>query len=283
MTGKPAAADPSEANGILRPRRADVVASYDLGVARYDELWSPVILPAAVTLVPWLSLGDGDVVLDVGGGTGALTPVIRSAAPAASVVVLDASVGMLRVAHHRRGVPAAQADAMLMPVVSDTVDAVVLAYVLFHLADPLAALVETARVLRPGGRVGTATWRWERTERAQTIWDEALRDAGVPPLPPRRVDSQLDNPDGLRRLVDAAGLRVERVWTERLARVWNAESFWALTTGCGQTRQRLASVDPALSDLLLQRFRATLDALEPEAFRWEGEVLCAIATKPRWP
>jgi hypothetical protein len=59
----------SEAASPTRPCRADVVASYDLGVEAYEKLWSPVILPAAVALVPWLGLGVGSVVADIGTGT----------------------------------------------------------------------------------------------------------------------------------------------------------------------------------------------------------------------
>src|SRR5690348_7064345 len=115
----------------VRPCRADVIASYDLGVERYEQLWSPVILPAAVALVPWLGVGDRNTVLDVGAGTGALVGAIRSATPTATVMALDASSHMLRVAHVQRGMPAIQADAMALPVADETVHIVVLAYVLF--------------------------------------------------------------------------------------------------------------------------------------------------------
>lgn len=40
----------------MLPCREDVTVSYDLGVSRYEKLWSPVILPAAVALTPWLGL-----------------------------------------------------------------------------------------------------------------------------------------------------------------------------------------------------------------------------------
>jgi SAM-dependent methyltransferase len=263
-----------------RPSRADVVASYDLGVDRYEQLWSPVILPAAVALVPWLRLGARGIVLDAGAGTGALVNAIRSAAPTARVIALDASSQMLRIAHSQRGAPAVQADAMVLPLADEAVDAVVLAYVLFHLADPLAALKEAARVVRPGGRVGTVTWASERAGRAQAAWNDALANAGVPPLPPRRVDAGLDNPEGLGALLRAAGLTPERIWPERLRRQWDPASFWALAAGSGVNRLRLGLIDPDARSALLTRLRAQLNELGSEDYLWEGEVICAVGSKP---
>ena len=262
-----------------RPRRADVTASYDLGVERYEQLWSPVILPAAATTVPWLGLADRSLVLDVGGGTGALAPVLRSAAAGVSVVAVDASAEMLRVAH-RRGVAAVRADAMALPVADRSADAAVLAYVLFHLADPLAALREAWRVLRPGGRVATVTWAVDQAAGAQAVWDQTMADAGTPTPPVRRVDAGLDSADAIERLLVDAGFVPQRVWPCALSRQWDLESFWALASGSGAARQRLAALDSGARPRLLGQLRARLAGLGPEDFYWEGEVVCAIAAKP---
>jgi SAM-dependent methyltransferase len=262
-----------------RPSRADVTVSYDLGVERYDQVWSPVILPAAIALLPSLGLVEGAVVLDVGTGAGALAPAIRDVAPGVSVVGVDASIQMLRVARSQRAVPVARADAMMLPVAATSVDAVVLAYVLFHLPDPAAALVQARQALRPGGRVGTVTWASERPEGAQKLWDRTLADAGVPPLPPRRSDAGLDSVDAMGRTLRAGGLTPVRLWTEKLCRQWDPGSFFALASRAGTSRQRLAGLDPAARSSLLDGLRARFDRLPPEAFWWEGEVICAVAAK----
>ena len=280
MSGSTAEGGAVSARAPLRPRRADVTASYDLGVERYEELWSPVILPAAEALVPLLELSSESVVLDVGGGTGALSGAIRSAASAARVVVIDASIEMLRVAKGRRAVPAVQADAVLLPTAGAVADAVVLAYVLFHHPDPLAALEEATRSLRPAGRVGTVTWASERDEGAYRVWDDALAEAGAPTPPLRRVDVGLDSPEAVRSLLDAAGLVPERVWRHHLSRQWGPQSFWNLLAGSGAQRQRLDLIDPQTRCDLLADVRARFDELPPEDFWWEGEVICAVARKP---
>jgi SAM-dependent methyltransferase len=218
-------------------------------------------------------------VLDVGAGTGALVPAIRAAAPGVSVVGVDASMEMLRVAHSVRSLPAVRGDAMSLPVAATTVDTVVLAYVLFHLPNPGVALTDARRVLRPGGRVGTVTWASEQAEGAQKLWDEALTAAAAPPLPPRRVDWGLDSAEAIDRTLRAAGFTPERVWSERLPRQWDAQSFFALASTVGPGRQRLAGLSPVARSQLLRQLRKRLDQLPSAEFLWEGTVICAVAAK----
>jgi len=265
--------------GQPRPRRTDVADGYDRGVAAYDALWSPVILPPAAALVPFLVPPGRPLVADVGGGTGALLDAIRSAAPGARVVTLDASAQMLRAARARRGASAVTADAIALPFPDASVDAVILAYVLFHVADPWQAAAEAARVLRPGGRAGVITWAWEQAPRADAVWDQALTGAGVPPAPLRRVDAALDTPAAVAALLRSASLAPERIRTQRLHHQWDRSSYWELATGWGANRARLNRIDAGARARLLDRVHADLDRLDPAGFRWDGEVICAVAVK----
>jgi SAM-dependent methyltransferase len=263
--------------GQPRPRRADVADGYDRGVDAYEALWSPVILPPAAALIPFLVPAGRCLVADVGGGTGALLDAIRSAAPGARVVTLDASAEMLRAARARRGASAVVADALALPLADGSADAVVLAYVLFHLADPQRAVAEAARLLRPGGRAGVITWASEQASRADAVWDEALTRAGVPPAPLRRVDTGLDTPVAVEALLWSAGLVPERIWARRLRHQWDRSAYWELVTGWGANRARLSRIDAGARASLLDRLHADLCRLRPADFRWEGEVICAVA------
>jgi SAM-dependent methyltransferase len=53
--------------------------------------------------------------------------------------------------------PSSPTRSLALPLADATADAVILAYVLFHLTDPPRALAEARRVLRPGGRVAAIT------------------------------------------------------------------------------------------------------------------------------
>ena len=262
-----------------RPQRAEVSARYDLGVDTYVELWSPVILPPAIAVVAALDLATCSVVLDVGTGSGALVPHIREAAPGATIVGVDASGEMLRAARDTTPVRAVQGDAMALPVRSESVDAALLAFVLFHLADPAAAMADVTRVLAGGGRVGTVTWIREDSVAAYDAWDRVLTDAGAPAQGITRVDNGLDSADGIAELLRSAGLETTAVWTEDLHHEWEAARYWRLATGSGVNRMRLAQLDDATRADALERGRARLAALPAEAYRWHGQVLCAIGTK----
>jgi SAM-dependent methyltransferase len=261
------------------PRRVDVAATYDLGVDAYVSLWSPVILPPAQAVVGGLGLQGTPRVLDIGAGPGSLVSSILDVAPAARVIGLDASIEMLRAAADRPGASTINGDALALPIGAATVDAVLCAFVLFHLSDPSQAVAEAARVLRIDGRLGTVTWAREGAARASAVWDEALTDAGIGPAPPRRVDTGLDSPDAIDALLRRGGLTPHRIWLEKLTHRWEPATFWQLVTGTGAYRARLQLADPDTRTRLLPSVRARLDALDPDDFVWWGEVVCAVATK----
>jgi len=95
------------------------------------------------------------VVGDLGCGTGqvaaAVAPFVRR------VIGVDRSRAMLRAARQRLGkhpnVEFRQAELEALPIDDRALDAAIHCLALHHLPDPRAALCETARALRPGGRV----------------------------------------------------------------------------------------------------------------------------------
>jgi len=91
--------------------------------------------------------GAGRVV-DIGGGDGTLARLLRDT----TCVVVD------RARHIERAPrPAVRADAVALPFRSGSFDAAAALWMLYHLPDPVVALREARRVLRPGGRFVTCT------------------------------------------------------------------------------------------------------------------------------
>lgn len=90
-------------------------------------------------------------VLDVAAGTGLISRLLE--ARSYEVVSLDVSAEMLKVAR-RRGATAVLATAEHLPIPDGAIDALTFGYLLRYVPDPLAAMRELARVLRPGGAIG---------------------------------------------------------------------------------------------------------------------------------
>lgn len=133
------------------------VALFDR-LARLYEFAMPAADPDV--LATGLAYADGDLdrVLDVGGGTGRAARVVGEAVRRSDVgrcdgprsLVLDAARGMLREAHEA-GLEGVQADAGTLPVRDAAVDAVLVVDALHHFPSAERAIVDAARVLRPGG------------------------------------------------------------------------------------------------------------------------------------
>jgi SAM-dependent methyltransferase len=190
---------------------------------------------------------------------------------------------MLRRCRRATGIPAIRCDALSLPIRDTAVDIVVLAFVLFHLSDPAHAVAEAARVLTRGGRVGTATWARDDPMEADEVWEETLTEAGAPPLPVRRVDAGLDSQEAIGQLLARAGLRPTRIWLQPLHHQWDPSAYSQYATGSGRTKQRLQQFDAGQRGEALDRALNRLRALDPDAFAWTGEVVCAVATLAHVP
>lgn len=97
-----------------------------------------------------LRLTPGSFVLDLACGTGDLCREAERAGM--RCVGVDAAGQML--AHSHTEAPLVRADILRLPLRGGTVDGAVCGFALRNVVDIPACLRETARVLRPGGRIG---------------------------------------------------------------------------------------------------------------------------------
>ena len=102
----------------------------------------------------FLELSPKDRVLEVGCGLALLADEVAKLVPDGEVVGLEVSAEQLATARPTQAnVRLRQGDALALPFGDTEFDAVYCRYLLEHVPDPLRALQEMHRVLRPGGRV----------------------------------------------------------------------------------------------------------------------------------
>lgn len=131
----------------------------------WDDLWSQFSAPVNELLVTGAWISPGMHVLDVAGGSGepALS-LARVVGPHGHVMATDFVPGMLSVARQRAAAAALQnmdfveADAEDLPFPDSSFDAVTCRFGLCYSGDPLCALREMRRVLKPGRRASLVTW-----------------------------------------------------------------------------------------------------------------------------
>jgi SAM-dependent methyltransferase len=270
----------NEPAGNEQSADARLAQNYSGAADGYAEFWSPVICPVGRRLLAALPFDRACRILDAGTGTGALIPDIRERAPLAPIVGVDRSFGML-VRAVRAGVSLAMMDAARLGLRTDAFDVAVMAFVLFHIPEPLTALAELRRVLRPRGVLGIVTWAEETAPRAGQVWDEELAASGAcdpSPMPPRRHDL-MNTSEKVTELLTTAAFVPTRVWIERIEHHWDVTRFMALHTRFGETKRKLETLDPDERESLLDRIKARMARLGPADFLYRGSAICAVAAR----
>lgn len=134
-------------------REQAIERMFDRAARRYD------VLNRLLTLgldrrwrrrsVQRLGLPAGSLVADLACGTGDFCGELKRAGHRA--VGLDFSAGMLR--HANTSAPLARADVLRLPLGDGAVDGAVCGFALRNLADLETFFAESARIVRPGGRI----------------------------------------------------------------------------------------------------------------------------------
>ena len=232
---------------------------FDAASAAFD----PALLEAA-------GLGAADRVLDVGCGAGVSTRAAARVATAGHATGIDVSAPLLAEARRRSRAAGlanttfVQGDAQVHPFEPGAHDVVISRFGAMFFGDPVAAFANTARALRPGGRLALVSWQ----ELARNEWlllvRRALAAGRSLPEPPGDAPGPfgLSDPDRVRRILTAAGFEAVELVAVR-------ESVWLGTDGAdafdfvsrlGVARGLLGGLDDHARHAALAELRAELAA-----------------------
>lgn len=135
------------------------------------------LLPAARGLVERCAPGEGQLVVDVAAGSGNVAGLCRERG--ARVVAVDLEPAQLRLGRtDGDGIGWVVGDAQALPLADGVADQVLSTFGMVFAPDPALAVEQAARICRPGGLLGLATWSGNHLQRAQVD----VMDAVLPEL-----------------------------------------------------------------------------------------------------
>ena len=176
------------------------------GYERFMGRWSRILAPQ---LVAFAGVRDGQRVLDVGTGTGALASAVEKSSATVQVVGIDPSEGFIAFA--RKNAQSGRArfevgDAQALQFPDASFDATLALLVMNFVPDHQKAIREMARVTRAPGTVAACVWDYDAgMEMLRFFWDEVVKlDPAMEPKDERHM--KLSRRGQLGELWRSAGL-----------------------------------------------------------------------------
>lgn len=151
--------------------------SYDSIARRYDDIWGDRFKEAARHIWALIPHCAGASVLDIGTGTGVVPRALGTRLSELTVIGCDRSASMLSEAKSQTPMLCTlAAEAAELPFRQSIFDVVTASFVVSHLQDYRAGLIEAYRVLKPAGVFAMTSWA-AGTNPYNEAWGRLLSEA----------------------------------------------------------------------------------------------------------
>jgi SAM-dependent methyltransferase len=228
---------------------------------KHGDVIRKMFTPLTEALIEEAGITSGQSVLDVAGGAGepSLT-IARVVGLAGSVMCTDAVAEMVAAAEGAaqrqgiRNIRFRQCTADSLPFKDNSFDTVVSRLGAMFFPDPLAALREMLRVIRPTGTISLAVWhKSEMNPFADRVTDVMNHYIETPPAEPDAPGAfRFAEPGKLAAVLTDAGASdvAERLLKFRIEAPISVQEFWIMRSEISETlREKLArlTAEQALS------------------------------------
>lgn len=288
--GAPRPAGDQDEEAATRAHRAHLISFFDLVAPEYDAWAGGVRDRVARRLVELAEPQPGQVSLDIGTGTGLVAHRVARLVAPTSVYAIDLSQAMLQ---HARAPMLPNLELMVMAAEDlwfrgGFFDLVTICDTLPYLRDPVEALSEAHRVLRPGGTIAIASPRRSLNTTAQEAFFRSmsvlaerhpyLKVPGYPGIRPRYGE-----PEVLRTTLEAHGFTdIHLTDLVTGARATSADSFFDLMAGAGPRPHILVrTLGPTLRGRLAAELEPEIASAGEEGWSYHHAFLFATARRPR--
>jgi len=261
--------------------------------AKHHDTIRAMFVPLTRALIEQARIGTGQSVIDVAGGSGEPSLTIAQAVgPLGFVMCTDAIAEMIAVAEREararglKNVEFRQCTADSLPFANDLFDVAVSRLGIMFFPDPLAAVREMLRVIKPGGRVAFAVWGKSDLNPYACVVTGVL-SRYVPPTPLAH-----DAPDAFRFaepgklagiLGDAGAVDVaESVVKFDIAAPLSPEEFWTMRSEISETlREKLKTLSSEDKQRLADEVQEAVREFFPDGqMRFPAQMIIVSGAKP---
>lgn len=260
---------------------------------KHHDTIRTMFVPLTRALIEQARISPGQSVIDVAGGSGEPSLTIAEVVgPLGFVMCTDAIAEMVAVAEREaldrglKNVKFRQCTADSLPFANELFDVAVSRLGVMFFPDPLAAVREMLRVIKPGGRVALAVWgKSDLNPYACVVTGVLSRYVPPMPLPPDAPDAfRFAEPGKLVRILEDAGAIdvTECVVKFDIAAPLSPEEFWTMRSEISETlREKLKTLSSEDKRRLADEVQEAVREFFPDGhMRFPAQMLIVSGAKP---